>query len=368
MEITKLTLRHFRSYEQITLAPGGGVTVLVGPNGAGKTNLLEAMHLLATGRSHRCQRDREMVRQGQPVAIVRGESARRDGRHRVEVRLYPQEKPPKRVLVEEKPARIGDLLGHVTCVMFSPEDLRIVRDGPAARRRFMDMQLSQIRPGYLRALKGYLAALEARNALLKRHRFAPMRDIDAQLDAWDEQLAAAAAQVELSRRWFSGELKRESETQYAVIAEHPDEVFALSRTGPLCQSDAPARAMLEGLLASRKEDMERLYTTFGPHRDDLRLTLCGRPLAVYGSQGQIRTAVLAMKLAELPLIQREMGETPALLLDDVFSELDVRRRAALLQAGQGVQTFLTCTDLSDVAGIRVEQTLRVLPEGTVREG
>ena len=367
MELKKLTLMQFRSYEQLSLAPGGGVTVLVGPNGAGKTNLLEAMHLLATGRSHRCQSDREMIRQGQPAAIIRGESERQDGRHRVEVRLYPQEKPGKRVLVEGKPARVGDLLGHVTCVMFSPEDLRIVRDGPAARRRFIDMQLSQIRPGYLRALKSYLTALDARNALLKRQRFAPMRDIDAQLDAWDEQLATAAVPVESARRWFAAELKRESEAQYALISEHPEEDFRLSRVGALAQSDDPAKAMLEGLLRARREDMERQYTAFGPHRDDLRLSLFGKPLSVFGSQGQIRTAVLALKLAELPLIQREMGDKPALLLDDVFSELDVRRRAALLQASQGVQTFLTCTDLSDVAGIRVEQTLRVLPGGTVED-
>ena len=355
MHFTSLRLQNFRNYPFLELQPSPGITVLYGANGAGKTNVLEAMHLLSLGRSHRTAADREMIAQGEDVARVHGEARRRDGRHEVEVRLYPLEKPQKKVLLYGKPAgRISDMMGHVTCVMFSPEDIRIIRDGPAARRRFMDMQLSQIRPGYLRALKIYLTTLESRNALLKAQRLNPMADFEAQLDTWDEQLARAALPVVENRQWFVRELAASAAGQYASIAEDPEEGFTLCYQGPLADSEAAGSVMEAGLRRTRGEDMQRLFTSFGPHRDDIRLLLNGKELRAFGSQGQLRTAVLSMKLGEITLIEREMGERPALLLDDVFSELDGKRRKALLAATRTVQTFLTCTDRQDAAGARAD--------------
>ncbi len=360
MHFTSLTLRQFRNYEALTLRPSSGITVLYGANGSGKTNVLEAMHLLSLGRSHRTGADKEMVGEGQAVACVQGETLRLDGKHDMEVRLYPLEKPHKRVLLFGKPAqRIGDMMGHATCVMFAPEDIRIVRDGPAARRRFVDMQLSQIRPAYLKGLKTYLTVLESRNALLKAQRLAPMADFNTQLETWDEQLARAAVQVAQHRRWFLAELSREAAAQYAAIAEDPTETFELRYTGPLATAQQPYETMLTGLKRTRGEDMHRQYTSYGPHRDDVAMLLCGKELRAFGSQGQLRTAVLSMKLGELSLIQNEMGEYPALLLDDVFSELDVKRRSALLKSTEGVQTFLTCTDKQDAAGAQADIFLRV---------
>lgn len=360
MRLTALRLNHFRNYGALELAPCAGTTVLYGPNGAGKTNVLEAMHLLSLGRSHRASADREMIAQGETVALVHGETLRLDGRHDVEVRLYPFEKPQKRVLLYGKPAqRITDMMGHVTCVMFSPEDIRIVRDGPAARRRFVDMQLSQIRPSYVKALRQYLSVLESRNALLKTQKYNPSPDFETQLGVWDEQLAAAAVYVVEPRRWFLQELSQNAAQRYASIAEAQNEPFELRYTGALAQTDTPFRAMMEGLKRSRGEDRQRLYTSFGPHRDDVAMLLCGKDLRSFGSQGQLRTAVLSMKLGEISLIEREMGEAPALLLDDVFSELDAKRRNALLQSAAGVQTFITCTDRQDAAGARADVFLRV---------
>lgn len=209
MRFTSLRLARFRNYDSLELSPHPGITVLYGPNGSGKTNLLEAMHLLSVGRSHRTANDREMIAAGANVALVHGQTRRLDGAHEVEVRLYPLEKPKKRVLLYGKPAqRVADLMGHATTVMFSPEDLRIVRDGPVMRRRFLDMQLSQIRPSYLRALKTYLSVLERRNALLKQNRLAGVNDFANQLDTWDEQLAAACVPIVGARRWFLEELSR----------------------------------------------------------------------------------------------------------------------------------------------------------------
>jgi len=365
MYFSAIRLQHFRNYEALELTPLRGTTVLYGANGSGKTNLLEAMHLLSVGRSHRTAVDREMITEGKSVAFVHGQTQRLDGRHELEVRLYPLVKPQKRVLLFGKPAeRITDMMGHATTVMFGPEDLRIVRDGPAARRRFIDMQLSQIRPSYLKALKRYLSALESRNALLKAQRCGTDGDVDAQLDAWDEQLAGAAVFVVEPRRWFLTELAQNAAAQYAAIAENPGETFEMRYVGHLATTETPYRQMLEGLKRTRNEDKQRMYTTYGPHRDDLALLLCGKELRAYGSQGQLRTAVLSMKLGEIALIENEMGETPTLLLDDVFSELDARRRNALLQSAQGVQTFLTCTDKADAAGAKADAYYRV----TVRDG
>jgi len=366
MRFTLLRLQSFRNYPFLELRPSPGITVLHGPNGAGKTNILEAMHLLSLGRSHRASGDREMIAQGECVARVHGETRRLDGKHDVEVRLYPFEKPHKRVLLYGKPAqRIADMMGHATCVMFSPEDIRIVRDGPAARRRFVDMQLSQIRPSYLKALKQYLAVLDSRNALLKAQRFCPMEDFGTQMETWDEQLARSAVPVVESRRWFLRQLAENAAREYAGIAEDPSEAFCLRYTGPLADSDDPYRGMLAGLMKSRGEDCQRQFTYFGPHRDDVAMLLCGKELRAFGSQGQLRTAVLSMKLGEIALIDQEMGEKPALLLDDVFSELDGKRRNALLKATQGLQAFLTCTDRQDAAGAQADVFLRVSqdPEG-----
>ena len=365
MYFTSLRVQNFRNYQALDITPHKGTTVLYGANGSGKTNLLEAMHLLSVGRSHRTAVDREMIAEGESVAFIHGITQRLDGKHELEVRLYPLIKPQKRVLLYGKPAqRISDMMGHATTVMFGPEDLRIVRDGPAARRRFIDMQLSQIRPSYLKALKRYLTALESRNALLKAQRCGPAEELDAQLDVWDEQLAAAAVYVVEPRRWFLEELAVNAAAQYAAIAENPGETFEMRYVGPLATTETPYRQMLAGLKRTRGEDKMRMYTNYGPHRDDLALLLCGKELRAFGSQGQLRTAVLSMKLGEIQLIENEMGETPTLLLDDVFSELDARRRNALLQSARGVQTILTCTDKADAAGAKADAYFRVQADST----
>ena len=360
MHFSRLKLKHFRNYPSLELDLHPGITVLYGANGSGKTNLLEAMHLLSLGRSHRTMQDREMVAAGAEAAIVQGHTRRLDGQHEIEIQLLPHQKPQKKVLLYRKPAqRIGDLMGHATVVMFSPEDIRIVRDGPAARRRFVDMQLSQIRPAYLRTLKTYINILESRNALLKQHKLTGVQDFITQLDTWDEQLAAAAAPLVRARRWFLMELSCEAALQYAAISENPGEPFELRYTGQLAEAEDIAQTMLDGLARHRREDMQRMYTTFGPHRDDVAMLLCGRDLRAFGSQGQLRTAVLSMKLGEIRLIEGEMDEPPALLLDDVFSELDLRRRSALLKSTEGIQTFLSCTDKSDAAGAKADLYIQV---------
>lgn len=301
-----------------------------------------------------------MIAAGANVALIHGQTRRLDGAHEVEVRLYPLEKPKKRVLLYGKPAqRVADLMGHATTVMFSPEDLRIVRDGPVMRRRFLDMQLSQIRPSYLRALKTYLSVLERRNALLKQNRVAGVNDFANQLDTWDEQLAAACVPIVGARRWFLEELSRSAAEQYTAIAETPGETFSLSYSGPLSRTDTPYRDMLAGLHRTRAEDIQRLFTSFGPHRDDMSLTLCGRELRAFGSQGQMRTAVLSMKLGEIRLIENEMASRPRCFWTTCSASWTCAGAAQLLKSTEGVQTLITCTDRQDAADAHADAFLRV---------
>lgn len=360
MRITGLRLHNFRCYSQVMLTPPEGVTVLVGENGAGKTNLLEAVHLCCLGRSHRTSFDKEMIAQGQETSAVQLTVERNDGKHEVGVRLFENARKKKVIYVNGKTAhKAGELMGHATCVIFSPEDLSLVKEGPQVRRRFMDMLLSQQQRSYFYALQTYMSVLKQRNALLKT-------GDQRQLPAWDEQLALAAAPLVRLRRHASLSLNDWARNHYFYIGGKDEEVFMLKYQSALAEAQDPAEKMLQGLAASRQEDLRRQYTTFGPHRDDLELTLCGMPMKAFASQGQMRTAALSMKLAAFDLLEASQGEAPLLLLDDVLSELDPERRRRLISRIAHAQALLTCTDPGDFIGAKPACVLHV-KHGTITE-
>ena len=359
MFIQSLRLHDFRSYRQVLLTPPRGTTVFVGENGAGKTNLLEAVHLCCLGRSHRTANDKEMIRTGADTCAVQVRVQREDGVDTVGVRLFAApEKKRKLLHINGKAAsRTGELMGHVTCVMFSPEDIELMRGAPQGRRRFLDMLLSQCGAGYYYALQSYNGALKQRNALL--HAISRGEAKPSQLDVWDEQLCQAAAPVVRARQYAVSSLCQLAREHYAHIGGRDNEVFALRYTGHLAESAEPADDLRRLLQARRQEDLRRITTTAGPHRDDLLLTLGEQDMRAFASQGQMRTAVLALRLGEVDLLTRRQGETPLLLLDDVLSELDAGRRTRLLSRIHGIQTLLTCTDLSDLTGGQPDAVLHV---------
>ena len=361
MYIESLRLQDFRSYHQVTLTPPRGTTVFVGENGAGKTNLLEAVHLCCLGRSHRTANDREMIRTGSETCAVQVRAMRGDGADTVGVRLFSGAEKRRKVLhINGKNAsRTGELMGHVTCVMFSPEDIELMRGAPQGRRRFLDMLLSQCGAGYYYALQTYNSALKQRNALL--HAIARGEAQASMLEVWDEQLSQSAVPVVRARQYAAENLCQLARAHYAHIGGRDNEVFALRYIGHLAESSDPAGDLRKLLLARREEDLRRVTTTAGPHRDDLLLTLAGQDMRAFASQGQMRTAVLALRLSEVDLLTSRQGETPLLLLDDVLSELDAGRRTRLLERISGIQTLLTCTDLSDLTGAQPEAVLRVRP-------
>ena len=344
MRIVQLRLRDFRSYSNCLFVPCDGVTALVGDNGQGKTNILEAVYLTCTGRSHRTRQDRELVRWGADAADVEIDTLRRDGAHHVEILLPALGKRKLKVSGQEV-SRSGELLGHVTGVLFSPEDLRTVKDGPAERRKFVDMALSQLQPAYYYAMQRYNRALKQRNELLKSAAARP--DLLNTIDAWDEQLAEVGADLIRRRRAYVQKLSKVAGETHFDIADDRERLEIAYAPNLNAES---AEILAEALFASRETDARRLTTTVGPHRDDVALLVDGRDVRAYGSQGQQRTAALSMRLAELNVMREDLGEWPVLMLDDVMSELDPGRRRRLLSHIKGIQTLVTCTDPDDLAG------------------
>lgn len=345
----------FRNYERAELFLEPGVTVLYGENAQGKTNLLEAVYLCCLGRSHRTSKDAELVRWGSLQAQVVTATQSAEGAQEVWVRLCPGGVKKKDIRINQTPVqRIGELMGHINAVMFSPEDLRLVKDGPDGRRRFLDMTLSQQQPAYFYALQRYHRALSQRNELLRKLAGSPTGALSATLEEWDALLVETGAQVIQRRAAYLERLAAVARQTHAMLSGGK-ETLTLRYTGR-AQNEAALRQLLR---AARNEDLRRMTTTVGPHRDDFLLQLDGHDARTYGSQGQQRTAALSIKLAEIEVMRDALKKKPILLLDDVMSELDVNRRNMLLSAIGNVQTLITCTHISDLGGAAYEAAYRV---------
>jgi DNA replication and repair protein RecF len=311
--------------------------VFIGANGQGKTNLLEAVAMLALSSSPRARRDVEVVGPVAPAARIEAEVETAGGSAiELAIALRVEDERAHRVIeVDGARRRAFDLPGHFRVTMFWPDDLGLIKAGPELRRRFLNQMLVQIEPGYARALAGLKRVLEQRNSLLKR--IAAGEAGGDVLDAWDEELVRIGGEVAGARSKAVRELQPEAARSHAEIAS--GESLEIEYVGP------PAD-LLQAVQNSRAEDLKRGTTGIGPHRDDMRISLGGREARAYGSQGQQRTAVVSLKLAEAALVARRTGDRPVLLLDDVLSELDGERRAALLrQVAEGGQVIITSVDV-----------------------
>lgn len=368
MKVKQLQLHNFRNYEHLDMTFGPGVNVLSGFNGQGKTNLLEALYCCSCARSHRTARDTELIRRG--AEGYRIELLYDTDRYKDETltlayfNSFPdgnQEKKSRRLLWHDGllQARIASLYGLFNAVIFAPEDLMLVKEGPAERRRFLDILISQIKPGYFSDLQQYTKVLNQRNTLLKQLRDKSAYGLD-QLDlllkteweTWTERLAELALNLIRQRLVFAEQISQLAGQFHRQIANDHEQLSLRYQS----QAAAAAQAAETKEPAGQLRQLQQLYrrnydndvargaTGSGPHRDDLILSINGQPLKAFGSQGQQRTAVLALKLAELKLLKQYTGEMPVLLLDDVMSELDVLRRGCLVEAIKGCQVFISCTD------------------------
>ena len=371
MQITELTLRSYRSYETLHLAFDPGVQIFLGANAQGKTNIIEALYYAAFGRSHRTSSDAELIRVGADGAHI-GLSFRR---HDVpgELSFTFARGARRRITYAGESLRQRDLVGLLPMVLFSPEDLFLVKGVPALRRRYLDAELSQASPAYYGELLRYTRILKQRNAVLKdiRERLAAPED----LSPWDAQLARSAAYIVTRRIAAVAQLGALSARVQAVLAAGEELALAYEIAGAGAE-DFAEDDMTEALhvwynkmlCEGRARDIARAATGVGPHLDDLVLRVGGMSLRSYGSQGQQRTGALALKLAELFYLQENIGEAPILLLDDVMSELDADRRRALLDfiRHEHIQTFITATDAAYFPAERMG-TYRYVEAGTVRD-
>ncbi|MCL2846212.1 MAG: DNA replication/repair protein RecF [Firmicutes bacterium] len=334
MHIKTLTVKNFRNHvaTQIDLAPT--VNVLVGDNAQGKTNLLESIFLACVGRGWRANRDRDLIRFDTDIGIVRAIATKRYGDVTVEIKIPRNGR--KTILINGIPVqKMGELMGQINCVFFSPDELRLVKDAPADRRRFMDIDISQIDKSYFYSLLRYNKILAQRNALLK----SSTEDISRGLEIWDQQLAKDAVQIIARRIKFLDELKAGVTTTHGFLT-NGRETISLSYEGTAIMDE---EEFITALSAARERDMRLRTTTIGPHRDDICICIDNKDVRQFASQGQQRTVALSIKLAELDIFEHFTGEKPILLLDDVFSELDDARQTRLLQAIHNCQTVITTT-------------------------
>lgn len=354
-------LDRFRNYTNAAVRWDEGVNVLQGANGQGKTNLLEAVYLLGTARVLRGSRDSECVQEGYGRARVRGSGSNPP----VKVEILLERGARKRAWLNGWALpRASDLLGQLACVCVSSADMTLVAGEPAARRMFLDLHLSQLYPAYLRHLGVYKRALEHRNALIRRaHEVMPA---DREFAPWEDALAEHGMRLREQRLAFVDDLSRLASEAHAEIATG-EELAARLEPGDRAETVDQLRARLE---EGRRVDLQRGGTSVGPHRDDLVLIVGHRDARQFASQGQQRTAALALKLGVLRLSRQALGRAPILLLDDVFSDLDTARREQLVSLilTLGCQVFLTCTE-PEYAGQRLLKEARrfIVSDGTIRQ-
>jgi DNA replication and repair protein RecF len=342
VRITRISFHDFRNYENLDISLTPGLTVLVGRNGQGKTNLLEAIMLCSRIKSPRTDQPKDAIRWGAETATLHLE-ADSDGRQRkVDASIGPRGLAVK--VNGQTPRRRADAVGAVLAVLFTPDDLRLVKDEPERRRAFLDGLLAVVRPAHAGLPADYSRATRQRNALLKRAReeAAALKE----LEGWDEQLVRHGSALALARAGAAEALAERARLHHAQLAPGEElDVRYSSRVLEEGTEPGTVQARFRRLLAERRSDeIVRGITLVGPHRDDLVLTLSDRSARDFASQGQQRSIALALKLAELGAVREARGESPVLLLDDVMSELDETRRAALARALADLdQTMVTTT-------------------------
>ncbi|MBQ6546118.1 MAG: DNA replication/repair protein RecF [Lachnospiraceae bacterium] len=359
MKIESLDLRNFRNYPSLTFVPGDGINILYGDNAQGKTNVLEAVCLLGTSRSHRGAKDKEMIRSGETEAHLRVNLTGIRGRDRIDMHL--RRDGAKGIAINRQPVRrAGELLGLLPVVFFSPEDLSIIKSGPQVRRRFINTELCQIDSLYTKNLSSYSRCLMQRNKLLRDIAFDGK--LLAELEAWDTQLLKYGSALIAERKKFLAQLHETVGKIHADLTQGKEELTLFY------EPNTEAEDFSGQLFKARETDLKYKTTSVGPHRDDFRVMIGSEDARIYGSQGQQRSAALSLKLAEIELLRKAKGEEPVLLLDDVLSELDRTRQEMLLARIGTTQTFLTCTGVEDIlsrAAIAAESRVFYVENGTV---
>jgi DNA replication and repair protein RecF len=335
MYLSSLVLKNYRSYETLSVSFTGGVNILQGKNAAGKTNVLEAIGFLSYGKSFRTQKDFECIREGQQSAYIKGAVKKAQGELNIEALLSVEDK--KSLKVNGEPVKkMGELFGNFIAVVFSPEDIKVLKESPSLRRRFIDMEISKMRPSYFYELQEYQKALTQKNALLKSK--IKETQLHKLVSIYNEQLADHGEKIIRLRQDFLQRISEVSRDVHSSLSG--GEALGLKYKSSVPTQGDIKSALYERMDKSLSSEIEQGFSLYGPHREDIAVFINGNEIKAYSSQGQIRTAMLSLKLATLNIANEDFNESAVLLLDDVFSELDEARQGALLERING-QCFIT---------------------------
>lgn len=338
MYIESIQLNNFRNYESLCMDFDKGTNILYGDNAQGKTNILEAVYLCGTSKSHKGSKDKEIIRFQNEESHIRM-IVRKDGLS-YKIDMHLRKNKAKGVAINGVPIKKArELLGVVNLVFFSPQDLNIIKNGPGERRRFLDLELCQLDPVYITELASYNHIVNQRNMLLKDLAFQPK--LKETLDIWDIQMLKYGKSILSKRETFIRELNEIIGDIHRNLTGGTEEISVIYE--PNVKPDEFEKA----LFTNRERDIRMKQTSKGPHRDDFCVMANGIDIRKYGSQGQQRTAALSLKLSEIYLVKKKIKDTPVLLLDDVLSELDRNRQTYLLDSIHDIQTLITCTGLDD---------------------
>lgn len=360
MIVEKVYLENFLSYGTLFVEFGEGINVLVGHNAAGKTNLLESVYYSSVGKSARGLKDKDLLSWGaEKNARIRLFVRKKFSTHVADISIDKQGK--KRITIDGLPiSRIGELMGVINVVYFSPSEMKLIKESPADRRRFLDISLCQQDKRYFYSLVRYNKLLAQRNKLLKDYKNSP--SLSAMNDVLIAKMCEEQEYVYKKRKAFLAALAPVADAKHTLLTQGKERLELSYETEEV--DDAHVRESLAELYRqSYEKDCRLEYTTVGVHRDDVKITASGVDVRKFGSQGQQRTAVLSMKLAEVEMFRQASGEYPVLLMDDVLSELDEDRRRALFSGLNGIQTFVTCTDFGEEIGEK--KTVYNVGEGKV---
>ena len=334
MWINKIYLQDFRNYEKQSINLNKNINIFYGENAQGKTNIIEAIFLCSIGKSFRAKKDSEMIKLEKDNSIVEIEYEKSDRDGKIKIELGKR----KNIYLNGiKLKKLSELLGNINIVIFTPDDIEILKGGPQNRRKFLDIMISQLRPNYMHILNLYLKTLEQRNNYLRQIK--EQNKDESLLEIWDEKLVEYAIRIYKYREEFIEKISEKIKSIHKEITNNKEDIEIIYKT------ECKNKEEYYNLLKQRhKLDIIKGYTTKGIHRDDFEILINNKEISTYGSQGQHRTAVLSLKISELQVIYDEIGEYPILLLDDFMSELDKSRRANLLKYMNNTQVIITCTE------------------------
>ena len=341
MWIKKIKIKNFRNYEKEEINLEKNINIFYGQNAQGKTNIIESIFLCSLGKSFRAKKDNEMIKLNEQNAMVEIEYEKSDREGKIKIEIGNK----KNIYLNGiKIKKLSELLGNLNIVIFTPDDINILKGGPQNRRRFLDIMISQLRPNYMHILNLYIKTMEQRNIYLRQIK--EEHKDENLLDIWDEKLSEYAIKIYEYRKEFIKKIIKNLDIIHKNITNNAEQI----ELDYITECDSKEK-YLKLLKERRKLDIIKGFTTKGVHRDDFMIYINKKDIKIFGSQGQNRTAMLSLKLAELQVIYDEIGEYPILLLDDFMSELDKTRRKNFLENIEGTQVIITGTEKLDIENL-----------------